>query len=116
MVVQSIDQTIIAANRAFFTLIHNVRKLRFVKIGIKALLRKKLLMRALLDDVAVLDDQDEIGVFDRRCAMTNEVRPSIRPSIAFWMRSSVRVSTDEVASSRMSMRLLAKKARAMVKS
>ena len=53
---------------------------------------------------------------DSRCAITNDVRPSIRLSMAFWMRSSVRVSTLEVASSRISMRLSAKMARAMVSS
>ena len=36
--------------------------------------------------------------------------------MAFWMRSSVRVSTLEVASSKMSIRLSAKMARAMVSS
>ena len=36
--------------------------------------------------------------------------------MAFWMRSSVRVSTELVASSRMSMRRSARMARAMVSS
>ena len=48
--------------------------------------------------------------------MTKEVRPAIRLSIAFWMRSSVRVSTLEVASSRISMRRSARMARAIVSS
>ena len=48
--------------------------------------------------------------------MTNEVRPAMRLSIAFWIRSSVRVSTELVASSRMSMRRSARMARAMVSS
>ena len=40
---------------------------------------------------------------DRRCAITKEVRPAISLSIAFWIRISVRVSTELVASSRISM-------------
>ena len=75
-------------------------------------------MRALFDDIALIDHQDEIGVANggSRCAMTNEVLPRMRLSMARWMRDSVRVSTDDVASSRMSMRRSARRARAMVRS
>src|SRR5438552_10858896 len=40
----------------------------------------------------------------RRCAITNDVRPCNSTSSACWMTRSVRVSTDDVASSRMRMR------------
>ena len=46
--------------------------------------------------------------------MTNEVRPHMRLSMAIWMRFSVRVSTELVASSSMSIFLSARIARAMV--
>ena len=48
--------------------------------------------------------------------MTNVVRPFIRPAIARWMRTSVRVSTDDVASSRMRIGGSARNARAIVRS
>ena len=51
---------------------------------------------------------------DRRWAMTKEVRCSMSWSMAAWIFCSVRVSTEEVASSRMSMGLSAIMARAMV--
>ena len=51
---------------------------------------------------------------DRRWAMTKEVRFSISWSMALWICSSVRVSTELVASSRISMGLSAIMARAMV--
>ncbi len=46
--------------------------------------------------------------------MTKLVRPVRRAVIARWMSSSVRVSTELVASSRMRMAGSARKARAMV--
>ena len=39
-------------------------------------------------------------IVERRCAMTKLVRPSVSLSIAVWISSSVRVSTELVASSR----------------
>ena len=45
-----------------------------------------------------------------------QVRPRMRRSIAFWMSSSVRVSTLDVASSRISSSRCARSARAMVSS
>ena len=53
---------------------------------------------------------------DSRWAMTNVVRPSISRRIARWMSTSVRVSTELVASSRMSIGGSARNARAMVSS
>lgn len=55
-------------------------------------------MVALLDDT-VLHHQDEIRVPDGRQAVRDDglVRPRIRLSMAFWMRTSVRVSTELVA-------------------
>ena len=53
---------------------------------------------------------------DRRWAITNDVRPLRSAAIAFCSSSSVRVSTDDVASSRISSSGSDKKARAMVMS
>ena len=55
-----------------------------------------------------------LRMVDSRCAMTKLVRPRRSRAIASWMRTSVRVSTLLVASSRMRMAGLARKARAMV--
>ena len=55
-------------------------------------------------------------IVDRRWAMMKQVRPRMRRSIAFWMSSSVRVSTLDVASSRISSSRCASRARAMVSS
>ena len=53
---------------------------------------------------------------DSRWAITKLVRPMVSSSIARWISSSVRVSTEEVASSRISMGAFCSMARAMVKS
>ncbi len=53
---------------------------------------------------------------ERRCAITNEVRPSRNAAMACWSSSSVRVSTDDVASSRISTEGRATNARAIVMS
>ena len=39
-------------------------------------------------------------IVDKRCAITKLVRPSINFSIPFCIRTSVRVSTEDVASSK----------------
>ncbi|KUN40372.1 hypothetical protein AQJ30_06855 [Streptomyces longwoodensis] len=39
-------------------------------------------------------------IVDNLWAMTTPVRPVRRPAMARWVRTSVRVSTDDVASSR----------------
>jgi hypothetical protein len=59
---------------------------------------------ALLDDPSVLHDEDEVGVADRREAVGDDelVRSERSAAIACWTSNSVRVSTDDVASSRMS--------------
>lgn len=51
---------------------------------------------------------------DRRWAITKLVRPVRSWAIACWMRTSVRVSTELVASSRTRIAGSARKARAMV--
>ena len=53
---------------------------------------------------------------DRRWAMTNTVRPSMRASMPCWIRASVRVSMEEVASSRIITGGSATAARAMASS
>ena len=53
---------------------------------------------------------------ESRCAITKDVRSERRAAMASWTRTSVRVSTEEVASSRISRAGSARKARAMVMS
>jgi hypothetical protein len=55
-------------------------------------------------------------IVERRWAMTNDVRPWASFAIAFWIRTSVRVSTDEVASSSTRITGSDRNARAMVMS
>ena len=51
---------------------HSCFKLAVVQIGIEALLFKQLLMRSALDDIAILKDQDQIGVLNCGKAMRND--------------------------------------------
>ena len=53
---------------------------------------------------------------ESRWAITKQVRPFIRASMASWIRCSVAVSTLEVASSKISMGASSSMALAMVKS
>ena len=53
-------------------------------------------------------------IVERRCAMTKLVRPARSEVIARWMSTSVRVSTEDVASSRIRIAGSARNARAMV--
>ncbi len=55
-------------------------------------------------------------IVESRCAITKLVRPFISRAIARWMSTSVRVSTELVASSRMRIRGSARNARAIVSS
>jgi hypothetical protein len=76
-------------------------------------------VRALLDDAPVLhDEDDEVGVADRREPVGDDERRAVRRSaaIACCTSNSVRVSTDDVASSRMSSAGSERNARAMVMS
>jgi len=84
-------------------------------VVIEPFLIQQFLMGALLDDLAVVDHQDMIGIrmVLRRWAITKLVRPAIRRRRAFWMRASVRVSTLLVASSRIRMAGSTRMARAM---
>ena len=83
-------------------------KLAVVQVGVEAAFGQEFLVRALLDDIAVLQHQNQVGVLmvDSQWAMTKLVRCSVSRSMACWVMSSVRVSTEEVASSRISMGLL----------
>ena len=73
-------------------------------------------MRALLDDAAVVHHEDGVGVPDGRQPVgDDEARAArIRRAIARWMRTSVRVSTELVASSRIRIGGSARNARAIV--
>lgn len=61
-------------------------------------------MGAGFGDPFIVEDYDQIGFANGREAMGNSdivVRPTMSRSNACWIRCSVSVSTDEVASSRM---------------
>ena len=89
-----------------------------VELGVEAVPGEKLVVGALLDDVAVRMTRmrSALRIVESRWAMTKLVRPSISRSMASWISASVRVSTELVASSRISMALSASMARAMVSS
>ena len=96
-----------------------VRELRLVERRVGAVRGEQLVVGALLDDRAVLHHQDQVGVADRRQPVRDheaDVRPLRSAVIACWMSSSVRVSTELVASSRISIAGSARNARAMVMS
>jgi hypothetical protein len=80
--------------------------------------REQLVVRALLDDAPRLHDEDDVGVADRREPVRDDEGRPVRAQrpIACCTSSSVRVSTDEVASSRMSSAGSERNARAMVMS
>jgi hypothetical protein len=71
-------------------------------------------VRALLDDLAVLEHDDQVGVADRREAVGDDERGPAReqPVQRLLDRRSVPMSTDDVASSRMRIRGSARSARA----
>jgi hypothetical protein len=72
-------------------------------------------VRALLDQAAVVDDQDLPRVPDggQPVAIMKVVRPHVSRSSASRITASVRESTDDVGSSRMSSGESRRKARAM---
>ena len=80
--------------------LHHIFKLTHVQIVVEALLRKQLRCIALLDDAAVVDDEDTVGLLDRGKA----VRPFKSCSMPSCTRISVLVSILLVASSRIRMR------------
>jgi hypothetical protein len=86
-----------------------------VQLGVEAVLREQLAMRAALDDASAVEDEDGVGGQDRRerCAIAMVVRPCIRRSSAACTSRSLAVSRAEVASSRMSTRGSASSTRAM---
>ena len=56
-----------------------------IQRGVCAARLEQALVRALLDDLAVVDDQNHVGltVVESLCAMTNEVVPCISVCVAF---------------------------------
>lgn len=80
----------------------NLGKLAVVERRIRASLRQKFAVRALFDDIAVFIKSIQFAsrMVERRCAMTKLVLPLISSCIALPISASVRVSTDESASSR----------------
>ena len=75
--------------------LHHIFKLTHVQIVVEAFLRKQLRCIALLDDAAVVDDEDTVGLLDRGKAVCNDKGGT-------WI--SVLVSMLLVASSRIRMR------------
>ena len=92
-------------------------KLRVIQLCVKSVLCKKLIVCTLLDNVSVLHDKNHIGILDSRQPVGDDKACSafIRLSSAFWIRISVRVSTEDVASSRIRIGLSARMALAIVK-
>ena len=80
--------------------------LELVELPVEAAVGEQLLVGALLAELAFVHDEDGVGALDGGEAVgdEDEVRPSTMRSRAPRMRSSVSVSTLEVASSRMRMR------------
>ena len=52
--------------------LHHIFKLTHVQIVVEAFLRKQLRCIALLDDAAVVDDKDPVGLLDRGKAVCND--------------------------------------------
>ena len=50
---------------------HDILKLRIVKVCIEPILRKQLVMVALLDDVSVFHDENQIRITNRGQSMRN---------------------------------------------
>ena len=51
---------------------HDILKLRIVKVCIEPILRKQLFMVALLDDISVLHDKNQIRIANRRQPMGDD--------------------------------------------
>ena len=86
-----------------------------VQRGVEPAARDQLVVRALLDDLPVLEHDDQVGAADRREAVGDDERgaPGEQQRRApRSIRRSVPMSTDEVASSRIRMRGSASSARA----
>ena len=77
-------------------------ELAVIELGIEAALRQQGVVVALLHDVAILITRmtSASRMVDRRWATIKLVRPCIIRAKAAWMRTSVRVSMEEVASSK----------------
>ena len=73
-----------------------------VELVVHALLSDQIVVAAALDDASLLQDHDRVGVPHRREAVGDDetVRPSMRLSMPCCTWASVRVSIEEVASSR----------------
>ena len=75
----------------------------------------QLVVRALLDDPAVLEHDDQVGVADRREPVRDDERRAAREQLAQRALDALRsvpMSTADVASSRMRIRGSASSARA----
>ena len=77
-------------------------KLAVVQLGVEIALREQFFMGPLFGDITVPQDQDEIGIADGgQPVRDHETGPlRVSRSMAFCVMSSVRVSTEDVASSR----------------
>ena len=82
----------------------------------RSAIKEAWLPRSIIRPWSITIITSELTIVDRRWAITKLVRFSVSLSMARWMSSSVRVSTELVASSRMSMGAFWSMARAMVSS
>jgi hypothetical protein len=98
--------------------VEGLSKLAVVERVVQAAALQQIRMVAVLHDAPVVHDDDRVGVSVRGQPVGDDklVRPCRRRAMASWMRTSVRVSTLLVASSRMRIGGLARNARAIVSS
>lgn len=93
-------------------------KLAVIELFVKSVLLYKLIVTSAFDYFPVAHYKDCIGIFmvERRCATINVVLPSIKRANAFCILTSVLVSMELVASSKMSIGGFVSITRAMHKS
>ena len=71
--------------------LHHIFKLTHVQIVVEAFLRKQLRCIALLDDAAVVDDEDPVGLLDRGKAVCNDKGVDVvLPPPPFWLATAIR--------------------------
>ena len=90
----------------YFLLSGFILKLAVVEVGVEAAAPHQFLMRSALYHIAVAHNKNKVGIFNGGKAVRDYkagAPPFVSVSIACRIKSSVRVSTEEVASSRMSM-------------
>src|SRR5579862_9769057 len=87
-------------------------ELRVVEARVRTVVSQQLAVRAFLDDPTVLHHEDDVGAADGRQAVRDHEAGAVLAQrfMASWMSTSVRVSTELVASSRIRIDRSARKA------